>query len=211
MNNLKQIISIFYRKIFPARVNYLKKALSGCKSVLDLGCGNNSPIQDCNISYSVGVEEFFPYIQESKNKKIHTEYIQSDIKNINFKTKSFDAVIILDVLEHLTKDDGRRLIKKIEKWAKKIVILSTPNGFISQNSYDDNLLQEHKSGWKEKDYKSLGFKVFGLDGWRKLRGSMGRVKYRPAFLWEIIADLTQIIIYHYPKAASKLFVIKKIN
>ncbi len=55
---LRWIYWNIYRSLFPSMVHYLRKELSNYDSVLDLGCGNNSPIKYCNISYSIGVDLF---------------------------------------------------------------------------------------------------------------------------------------------------------
>jgi GT2 family glycosyltransferase len=203
----------FYKKFFKSLswIDYLKKELSDCNTILDLGCGYNSSIQYCNVPFSVGVELFEPYLQESKKKGIHDEYIKADITKIEFKPKSFDAILCSEVFEHLTKEDGHELIKKMEKWAKKKIIITTPNEYLWQDGYDNNPLQEHKSGWGVEELEKLGFKVYGINGWKKLRGYKGSVKYKPIRLWIVISDLTQKITYQYPKLAFQLFAIKKIN
>jgi len=78
--------------------------------------------------------------KESKKKQIHNEYILADLRKLEFKPKSFDAILCLEVIEHLTKEEGHDLIKKMEKWARKKIIITTPNG------YDCNPFQTHKSG-----------------------------------------------------------------
>lgn len=107
-------------KIFHTLVFCLKKELSDCTSVLDLGCGPDSPLQYCkNIKYSVGVEAFKPYLTQSKKKGLHTEYRLEEIKDVDFPDKSFDAVIMIEVLEHLPKQLGEKILEKAEKWARK--------------------------------------------------------------------------------------------
>ena len=101
---LKLLISL-NNALFPGWMVHLKKELRGCESVLDMGCGSDSPIQNCNVKFSLGVELFDPYLAESKKKKIHTEYLKADIKSVEFKPKSFDCVMCLEVLEHMTKDE----------------------------------------------------------------------------------------------------------
>ena len=206
-----KILKPFYRKFFPDLVKYLRKELFNCDTVLDLGCGYNSPIQHLNVPFSVGVEKFEPYLKESKEKGIHNQYIKADITKIEFRPKSFDAVLCIEVLEHLTKEAGYQLIKKMEKWARKKVIIFTPNGYVYQDGYDNNPFQEHKSGWGVKELEELGFKVFGINGWKKLRGYKASIKYKPSFLWERISDLTQKITYYYPKLAFQLFAAKEIE
>jgi SAM-dependent methyltransferase len=205
------VLKLIYRKIFPHVTEYLKKELQGCKSVLDLGCGYNSPIQYCKIPFSVGVELFEPYLKESKRKRIHNRYIKADIKKIDFEPKSFDAVIAIEVLEHLEKEEGQKLIANMEKWARKKIIISTPNGYLYQTEVDGNPLQEYKSGWSVEELKNLGFKVRGLNGFKPLRGYAATIKYKPKFLWRIISDLTQKITYYFPKLAFQLFAVKEIK
>jgi len=116
-------------------------------------------------------------------------------------------------LEHLTKQEGAELLDKdkMERWARKKVVVTTPNGYLWQGTYANNPLQEHKSGWSVKELRELEFRVFGLNGWKRLRGYKGSVKYKPTFLWARISDLTQKITYHYPRLAFQLFAIKKID
>jgi len=211
LKQIREFLKPFYKKVFPSWINYLKRELSDCHLVLDLGCGYNSPIQYCNVPFSVGVELFEPYLEESKKKGIHNEYIKADIRKVEFKPKSFDAILCLEVLEHLTKEEGYELIKKMETWARKKIIITTPNGYIYQDEYDNNPFQEHKSGWTVEELKNLGFKIYGINGWKKLRGYRGGVKYKPTFLWTIISDLTQKITYHFPNLAFQLFAVKKIK
>ena len=68
------VSSIYHNKlletIFPTLVYVLKQVLKDCQSVLDLGCGPDSPLQYCtNVQNSVGVEAFQPYLEESKKNK----------------------------------------------------------------------------------------------------------------------------------------------
>jgi hypothetical protein len=68
------VSSIYHNKlfetIFPTHVYVLKQELKDCESVLDLGCGPDSPLQYCsNVQHSVGVEAFQPYLEESKKNK----------------------------------------------------------------------------------------------------------------------------------------------
>lgn len=199
-----------YRTLFPSLIEHLRNELMDCKTVLDLGCGRNSPIQYISIPYTMGVEVFDPYLAESRAKGIHNEYVKYDVRKIEFKENSFDAVLALDLLEHLTKKEGINLIKKMEKIAKKKVIIFTPNGFLFQEEYDENIWQTHKSGWAVKELKDLNFKVYGINGWKKLRGYRAEPKFRPKLLWEIISNLTQKVTYRCPKYAFQLLCIKSV-
>jgi len=117
------LLGPIFVRLFPRFQTTLQRALSGCDSLLDLGCGYFSPIDRFNIPFSVGVELFEPYLQESKRKGIHSQYIRADIRRLEFQSKSFDAVIAIDVLEHLTKQEGSKLLLKMAHWATKKVII----------------------------------------------------------------------------------------
>ena len=206
-----QFFGPVYLVSFPDLNIILKRELFGCDTVLDLGCGYHSPLLICKIPFSVGVELCEPSLQDSRRKGIHSQYILADIRQIEFKPKSFDAVIAVEVLEHLTKQEGAQLLNKMETWARKKVVLTTPNGYMRQGAHENNPLQEHKSGWSVAELRKLEFKVFGFQGWQRLRESKFSVKYKPAFLWGRISDLTRKITYYYPKLAFQLLAIKQID
>jgi len=209
---LKQVLKLIYRKIFfSGLVHYLKKELLGSNSVLDLGCGSNSSLQYCDIPYSVGVDIFESYLEESKKRKVHNQHIKADITKIEFPPKSFDAVIAIDVIEHLTKEEGYKLIKNMERWARKKIIVFTPNGYVKQSEYDGNRFQQHKCSWVVKELEDLGFKTYGINGLKKIRDSGGAIKYRPKILWCRFSDLTQKIAYYYPKIAFQILAVKEMK
>lgn len=199
----------------------LQKELKNCDTVLDLGCGPSSPIKNIkNIKYSLGVEAFKPYLNISKDQKIHNKYLQKNILDVDFPKDSFDAVILIEVLEHLTKVDGLSIIKLANKWAKKKVIISTPNQYFPMGKVDLNPYQEHKSGWSIKELQKMGFKVNGVSGLKLFYREENHVdslvapkpyqniKYHPHFFFYIINAFCQIFNYYYPKFSFGLFAVK---
>ncbi len=213
--------SRFFSSIFRTTVYCLKRELRECESVLDLGCGPSSPLQYCkNIKYSVGVETFRPYLEESKKRKIHTEYIEKRVEEVDSPENSFDAVILIEVLEHLSEEKGYEILKKAEKWAKKKIIISTPNGFLPQKALEGNPFQRHLSGWSIETMEKRGFRCRGLSGLKWLRREaplegtgndfMASVRLKPRFFWFITATLSQLLTYRFPKYAFEIFCVKKI-
>jgi predicted TPR repeat methyltransferase len=204
---LKKIYLFF----FPNFVFELEKAMDDCKTVLDVGCGSNSPLGSIKTNiYSEGVDSFSPSIKKSKLKKIHNKYHKLDVIKIGkkFKSNSFDCVIAMDLIEHLEKKDGLKLIKKMEKIAKKKVIIFTPNGFLPQGKYDNNPWQIHKSGWTSKEMENKGYKVIGINGWKRLRGEYANLLFKPKLVCRIISDITQLFTRNNPKKAFQILCIK---
>lgn len=205
--------SFVYRKCIPNFEDILKKEIGDKMTVLDLGCGYNSPLQRCKKTFSVGIEIFAPYLEESKKKGIHDAYIMADIRSLNLKPKSFDIVLASELLEHFTKAEGYQLIQKMQQWATRKIIITTPNGFLIQNEYDGNLLQKHRSGWTVNEFYNLGFKINGINGFKKI----ARVNNpAPSFgtkehLRLILLELTQGLTYFFPKLSFQLFAVKEIK
>lgn len=200
----------------------LKSELKNCNSVLDLGCGPSSPLQYCkNIKYSVGVEVFKEYLEKSKKNKIHSRYINSSIQKLHLDKDSFDAVIMIETLEHLKKTEGRHVLDNIEKWANKKIIITTPNKYWPQVNLDKNRYQKHLSGWNVSEFTERGYRVYGLSGLKLLRketesnsmdGDMlSSIKYSPKIFWFAVAALSQLFVYYIPSLAFELLCVKDLK
>ena len=75
--------------------------------------------------------------------------------------KSVDSVFLLDVIEHLDKDVGFKVISEIERVTRRQAVIFTPLGFMPQHVEDGQPdawglaggeMQEHKSGWLPEDF-----------------------------------------------------------
>lgn len=191
----------------------LEREFGDMRSVLDVGCGSNSPLAKIKKNfYLLGIDIFESSIKKSKKAKIHDDYKVGDILNIDkfFKPKSFDAIVAIDVIEHFKKKDALKLIDSMDRIAKKKVVIVTPYGFAKQSAYDGNPYQEHKSGWSISDFKKMGYKIRGMRGFRFIRGGEGgaNIRYKPWIIWGVISALSQPIAYFIPQIASQLLAVK---
>lgn len=229
MNLISKVINRLHASQVLGRVFHtldycLQKELRDCKTVLDLGCGPSSPIQRCPwIKYSVGVEAFKPYLDKARRAKTHTRFINKRIEEIDFPYNSFDAVIMIEVLEHLAKKRGREILVKAERWAKKKIVVTTPNGYISQPAVDNNPYQRHQSGWTVSDLRHLGFECWGLAGLKFLRKPkeegdsmvegdlLVSIKYKPRWFWFVVATLSQLFTYYLPTLGFEIFAVRKLD
>ena len=203
------------KKIIPTMPYLIEKHSLRCEKILDLGCGPDSPIKYAkNCKFSLGVDGFNEYIIKAKTNNTHSEYKVSNFQNLNFSKNEFDCILLIDVIEHMPKDEGYKLIQKAKKWSKKIII-NSPNGFIKQDSLDGNPLQEHLSGWTESDMSDLDFRCYGLAGLKFLRkevdnNTMGddllvTIRYYPKIFWFMISAFSQIFTYRVPCIAFSIF------
>jgi hypothetical protein len=128
---------------------------------------------------------------------------------------SYDCVLASDLIEHLTKKEGLRLIKLMEKIAKKKVIIFTPNGFLPQGRLYNNPWQLHKSGWNIKEMRNMGYNVIGINGLKSLRKPFtqknGSYRFKPKFFWMIVSAMTQFFTRNHPKYAFHILCTKKKN
>ncbi len=198
------------RLIYPLQYLVLRD-LSSMQSVLDLGCGSHSmvPIIPSTIN-STGVELFEASYRKAVESGRHDRYLRDDLTKVQFEPKSFDAAVMLDVLEHLNKEDGSALLERMEKWAKRRVVIFTPNGFHHQECYDDNPLMEHKSGWTVEDFRKRGYRVYGVRGFKALKEDHGH-EATVETLKDRLVDLTQIFTYHFPSTAFQLYCVKDLG
>ena len=193
----------------------LESMIGNTHSLLDLGCGVDSPIRKISKRppHLVGVDGFQPSIDESRRNKIHDDYVCAELLEIDqfFEASSFECVMALGVIEHYPKKKGFVLLEKMEKLASKRVIISTTNGFVPQAEHSGNILQRHLSGWTVDEMQQLGYKVIGFNGWKPLHGEYALPRFRPRRFWTIISRLTDPLIKNYPKHAFQILCQKDVN
>lgn len=116
----------------------------------------------------------------------------------------------LYVIEHVDKQDGNKLIDNMEASADKVIIF-TPNGYLAQDKelVKRNPWQEHLSGWSVADFKKRGYKVYGVNGLKILRGERANIVWKPRIFWFIISELSQWIAVFFPRLAFQLLAVKK--
>ncbi len=212
----------FLRKQYYALIS---REFEGMKTVLDVGCGESSLVQRVSNRkdfHSTGVDAYPPSIEASKKLGIHDEHIVADITKLDFSPRSFDAVLSVDVVEHFEKDEALRLLEKMESWAKKKVIIVTPNGWspahLEEGAREDELtteLMRHKCGWTVDDFQKRGYRVRGMRGFRRLMFHIekGHAIYvhEEKGIRKLLFNLTSAITYPFPRLAFQLLAIKDVN
>jgi len=213
---LKKINRGMFGSLFEQYPNLVKKEIiESCQTLLDLGCGTKSPVEKFSdkLRYSVGIDIFESSLLKNKELKIYTEYRKMNVLEVGnvYKENAFDCVLASELIEHLTKENGLRLIAMMEKIAKKKVIIFTPNGYLPQDEYDGNEFQIHRSGWYPSEMKNMGYRVIGIRGWKLLRGKHGMIKWRPREFWRKVSLLTQPVTEKFPKTAFQILCVKDIT
>lgn len=137
-------------------------------SVLDVACGLSLKSKYIPAKIRLGVDiypEYFKHIESD----VPYAVIKYDVRKLKdlFVDKSFDIVIALDVVEHLKKEESLKMMKELERIARKAVIIETPEGYVPQDmdiqGHGGHKWQTHRSGWEVKDFTKRGYEVVVRD------------------------------------------------
>lgn len=185
------------------------------KTILDVGCGNGDPMAIINSEGkfdATGVDIYEPYLRKCKSRKIYKKLIKTDVRDLPFQNGEFDVVVSFHVLEHLTKKEGKLMLKKMESIAKKRVVIALPHGHLPQEEFDGNTHQEHISEWYPKELKKMGYKVVG-QGLLAIYGNVNVVEKFGFFSNVIFALslLSQPLLLFKPEMARYLICRKNLN
>lgn len=195
-------------------LKWLKRDLADCESILELGCGSNSPIIRIGYGHKTDTVDIFePYIEKHNRNHDYRECHQADILEMRFPEKKYDAVVMLDVLEHLPRDivERTKLMERMEQCAKKKVIFFTPNGYVENDLVDGDEHQAHVSAWEPIDYQKRGYKVHGATGIRWVLGKASLPKYHPYSVFAIVAMCSMPVIYNRPEIGWHSYAVREIR
>jgi cyclopropane fatty-acyl-phospholipid synthase-like methyltransferase len=118
-------------------------------TVLDLGCG----VKDySNIATNTTTVDAWPVLEP--------DILMDFEKNVlPFQEEDFDHILLIDVIEHLEKDNGKRLVEQCKSITTDKIFLFTPL-FWTDNAKNvedpkcwayGNEYDYHKSLWSEKE------------------------------------------------------------
>jgi cyclopropane fatty-acyl-phospholipid synthase-like methyltransferase len=142
--------------------NYIKPRVHICcdphKEYLDYLQKHCASFADPSIFQDFKINPFCTVEKESSSSFV---FINADWESVieMFPEKSVDTVFLMDVIEHLNKEKGKKLLEKTERIARNQFIVFTPLGFISQEHDDEDAwgmhggeLQKHRSGWLPEEF-----------------------------------------------------------
>ena len=150
----------------PGIAAILESIPQNVRSVLDIGCGKGLVGALCRLyrepSELLGVDIFDPYLAFCRRTRLYDGVVRSDVSKaaLPFRTKSFDLVTCIEVVEHLSKQEGSRLLDEMDRVGREVLV-TTPAHFFHQE-FDDNPWQQHRSVWTVREFEERGYRVHGV-------------------------------------------------
>jgi len=151
----------------PALPSILDAIPLSFESLIDLGCGRGIIGALCRIyrdpTYLVGLDSHGPSVEFCRSHGFYDECMVQDLRDLplQFRNNEFEVATCIEVVEHLAREAGERLIGEIERIAR-VSVITTPNIFSEQPEYDENPDQQHISRWFPRDFRLRGYRVYGV-------------------------------------------------
>jgi len=101
------------------------------KTLLDVGCGSGTFLNDpkVNVALGVGLDISHKILMEAKAKTKSAVFLQGDGERLPFADDSFDVVVSLDALEHTPSPLAA--VKEMCRVARSKIVVATPNATVA--------------------------------------------------------------------------------
>lgn len=160
------------------------------KNVLDVGCwtGQFEKLAVRHVSKIIGIDPDKEAVNYAKKQVPEADFKIGQACNLQFPDNSFDAVVFLEVIEHLPKNTEIKALSEIKRVLKPggYLILSTPNNhFLSILLDPAFFLVSHRHYSVSKLNKFLnteGFKIIKV--------------YKTGGIYRLLSGLLEILIKH---------------
>lgn len=150
--------------------------LRDCASVLELGCMFGEMLALAPHASRTGVDIHQPYLKQAEKKNPGPAYVHRDAMKYaaDCESDSFDAVILIDFIEHFERQDSYFLIEQSKRIATKKVVVFVPYGEHPQEKdvfrTGADYWQTHRSEWTDDDMRRMGFQANVWKRFHRVRG-----------------------------------------
>lgn len=163
----KLLNALKFREQYDENYKQIMSLIPKDRTILDLGCGNGGPFIGEKFPFLMGVDIWKKKFEMPEYDVIYFYDIKKILEIVY--PKFFDIVTCIDVIEHLEKEEGLKLIEDAEKMAWDKVIFFTPKKWDETKNKDSfenpkwwsfgNEYCLHKSHWTEKDFTDRGYEI----------------------------------------------------
>lgn len=198
----------------------LKKYMSTCKNILDVGCGVGRFIQH-NPKRITGIDHNTKSIGECKKKGYRA--VVGGVTKFPFKDSSFDGVHCAHVIEHLMPEDAYKMLSEMNRVLKKGGVLVIRAPLMHPEFWDDfthlkiynpesilHYISTKKQTQRTMDEIPATYKLVALK-YRHLQLFNGIHKRK--IIWPLFAVFNGLARIHIrtPRRSGYMLVLKKIK
>ena len=106
-----------------------------------------------------GIEAFEAYLTPI-HRLIYDRIFTGDAREVlPVLSDRYDLILMIDVFEHFTHEEGLKILKECRRCGKNILI-SVPRVMSVQEEVYGNLFETHCFNWKRKDFSNITDKFF---------------------------------------------------
>jgi SAM-dependent methyltransferase len=106
-----------------------------------------------------GIEAFEAYLTPI-HRLIYDRIFTGDAREVlPVLSDRYDLILMIDVFEHFTHEEGLKILKECRRCGKNILI-SVPRVMSVQEEVYGNLFETHRFNWKRKDFSNITDKFF---------------------------------------------------
>ena len=153
----------------PAILNLVRRLQP--ESVLDVGTGfgkwgvlfreytdiiasENEPDRYDKSNWRVRIDgiEGFPEYLTPLHEFVYDQVFVGDMRQVADEVGEYDVIFLGDVIEHVDRADGEKLLRTLHSKVRKAVIVSTPAKETHQGDLCNNPLERHRSLWQLGDF-----------------------------------------------------------
>lgn len=156
-------------------VKVLFDVVSEFNSVLEIGCGEGRNLMRTRCPIKVGIDGFRPILDKfNKDSSIRIHYdLTGGLTNL-ILPKTFDSVMMIDIIEHFEKPFAFKILQQCEQVARKAIVAFVPVGNHPQTKDDRGMgndhFQTHRSTWYPEDFDKLGYDVSYIEKYHNQPG-----------------------------------------
>ncbi len=106
-----------------------------------------------------GIEAFEKYITPVQKIIYNQIYIGNALDILPTLKKRYDLILLIDVLEHFSYRQGRRLLSECKRYGANIIV-SVPKKIGGQKDIFGNSFERHKFSWQKKHFAEFPNQFF---------------------------------------------------
>jgi len=103
-----------------------------------------------------GVEAYAGY-RNPIYDHVYDSVFYQDIRELACKLPVYDVVLLVDVIEHMSKQEGLSLVNELLQHTRKALLISTPLYPAPQGDAEQNCYERHCSRWTPLDFRAFDF------------------------------------------------------